>query len=369
MNFQEDKRVVMTLDAGGTNFVFNGVQGGNELFEPHRLKARADTLEEELEKIIEGFGDIRSALDEAPAAISFCFPGPADYQAGIIGDLENLPVFRGGVPLKAMLEDKFGIPVFINNDGDLFTFGEAIGGLLPEINSKLEANGNPRRYRHLFGATFGTGFGGGIVYDGRLFIGDNSAGGEVNRIRNKLYPHTSAEDSTSIRAIRRVYAREAQISFDDSPNPKEIQEMGLGLREGNQAAAMKAWEEMAIAAGDALANAVTLVDSCIVIGGGLAGAYQLFLQKLVDEMNETFHGIDGRSLPRMEITALNLENPSELAIMLENTSREVPVPFSNRTVTWHPSRYIGVGISRLGTSKAVSVGAYAFALAQLDRTK
>jgi glucokinase len=369
MKYIDDKRIVMTLDAGGTNFVFNAVQSGNELFEPHRLKAKADTLNEALERIVEGFTDIRSALDEPPVAISFCFPGPADYQAGIIGNLENLPVFRGGVPLKDMLEERFGVPVFINNDGDLFTYGEAIGGLLPEINLKLEENGNPRRYRNLFGATFGTGFGGGIVTDGNLFIGDNSAGGEVNRMRNKLYPGTSAEDSVSIRAIRRVYAREAGISFDASPNPKDIQEIGLGMREGNQEAARKAWEEMAVVGGDTLANAVTLVDSCVVIGGGLSGAYQLFIQRLVDEMNNAFQGLDGHSLPRMEITALNLENPSELAIMLENTSREIPVPFSSRTVIWHPSRYIGVGVTRLGTSRAVSVGAYAFALSQLDRTK
>jgi glucokinase len=64
-------------------------------------------------------------------AISFAFPGPSDYPRGIIGDLGNLPCFRGGVALGPMLEDTFEIPVFINNDGDLFAYGEAIGGFLP----------------------------------------------------------------------------------------------------------------------------------------------------------------------------------------------------------------------------------------------
>jgi glucokinase len=49
---------------------------------------------------------------------------------GIIGDLENLPTFKGGVALGPMLEEIFNIPVFINNDGDLFAYGEAIAGLL-----------------------------------------------------------------------------------------------------------------------------------------------------------------------------------------------------------------------------------------------
>ena len=367
MDLKSDNRIVMTLDAGGTNFVFNAVRGGEELFEPHRLKAKGDNLEEVLTKILSGFQDIKVALDDKPVAISFCFPGPADYPDGIIGDLENLPTFRGGVALKAMLEDKFGIPVYINNDGDLFTYGEAIGGLLPEMNAKLEASGNPKRYHNLFGATFGTGFGGGIVSHGQLFIGDNSAGGEVNRMRNKLYPGTSAEDSTAIRGVRRVYAREAGISFEDSPNPKDIQEIALGIRAGNQRAALLAWEEMAIVAGDTLANAITLIDGIIVIGGGLAGAHDVFLQKLVNEMNASYKSIDGHSLPRLEITALNLENPNELAIFLENRSVEIKVPFSHRTVLYSPTRYIGVGVSRLGTSKAVSVGAYAYALSELSK--
>lgn len=366
MNLQSDKRIVMTLDAGGTNFVFNAIRGGEEMFEPYRLKAKGASLEEVLTKIITGFTSVIEALDEKPAAISFCFPGPADYPNGIIGDLENLPTFRGGVALKDMLEEKFDIPVYINNDGDLFAYGEAIGGILPEINAMLEAAGNPKRYRNLFGVTFGTGFGGGIVNNGQLFIGDNSAGGEVNRMRNRLYPETSAEDSTAIRGVRRVYARVAGIPFEDAPNPKEIQDIILGTFHGNKEAALKAWEEMAVVAGDTLANAITLIDGIIVIGGGLSGAYSVFLQKLVDEMNASFQSLDGHQVPRLEISVLNLENPSELATFLENKSISIKVPFTNKTVNYNPTRYIGVGVSRLGTSKAVSVGAYAYALSELS---
>ena len=367
MNLTEDKRIVLTLDAGGTNLVFNAVSGGEEILEPYRIKARANSLEEVLQNIINGFRAVLEQLESKPVAISFCFPGPADYEKGIIGDLENLPHFRGGVPLKDMLQDQFGIPVYINNDGDLFTYGEAIAGLLPEMNRRLGEAGISRRYRNLFGVTFGTGFGGGIVSNGQLFTGDNSAGGEINRVRNKLYPSTSAEDSTSIRAIRRVYAREAGIHPDESPNPREIQLIGLGQIPGNQPAAIRAWEELAVVAGDTIANAITLVDSIVVIGGGLSGAYPLFLQKLVDEMNHAFTNLEGHPLPRMEITALNLEDEKELAIFLENNSRKIPVPFSNRKVIWHPARHIGVGVSRLGTSKAVSIGAYAYALNQLGQ--
>ena len=103
MDLHSDKRIVLTLDAGGTNLVFNAVKGGKEMFQPMRLKAKGSNLEEVLKKIISGFENTWNKLTDNPVAISFCFPGPADYPNGIIGDLENLPHFRGGVPLTAML--------------------------------------------------------------------------------------------------------------------------------------------------------------------------------------------------------------------------------------------------------------------------
>ena len=110
----------------------------------------------------------------------------------------------------------------------------------------------------------------------------------------------------------------------------------------------------------------SLFDGIIVIGGGLSGAYPLFLQKLVDEMNNNFKTIAGDSLPRMEITAFNLEDDDGLKQFLDNTSIKINVPFSNKKVNYDPVKRIGVCISNLSTSKAVSIGAYAFALNQLD---
>ncbi len=366
MHLHSDKRIVLTLDAGGTNLVFNAVKGGKEMFQPMRLKAKGSNLEEVLKKIISGFENTWNKLTDNPVAISFCFPGPADYPNGIIGDLENLPHFRGGVPLKAMLENHFNVPVYINNDGDLFTLGEAIGGILPEINSKLKEANNPKQYKNLFGATFGTGFGGGMVSNEKLHIGDNSAGGEINRMRNKLYPDTSVEDSTSIRAIKRVYARESGTAVDACTGPREIAEIAEGKREGDKRAAILAYEELAIVAGDALANALTLFDGLMVLGGGLSKSYPLYLQKLVDEMNSAYTTLSGNSLDRMEVRAMNLEDPTELELFLKDESSYINVPFSKEKVLYDPSRYIGVGVSRLGTSEAVSVGAYAYALSMLN---
>jgi glucokinase len=367
MKISEDKRIVMTLDAGGTNFVFSAMQSGNEIVEPIVFPAEATDLTEILEKIIEGFTAVKQQLGETPVAISFAFPGPAEYPLGIIGNLANLPLFRGGVALGPMLEEKFGIPVFINNDGDLFTYGEAIAGFLPHINSLLEKEGNPKRYQNLFGATFGTGFGGGIVSHHELFTGDNSAQAEINRMRNKVHPFYSVEETVSIRGIKKSYARDANIDEVICPTPQSIYEIAMGEVDGNKDAAVKAYEKFAVAAGDALANAVTLVDGLVVLGGGLSGAWPLFLQKLVREMNHKFELPSGGRLTRLEVEVFNLENEKSLKRFLRGNIREIQVPFSEKKIKYDPLKRIGVGISKLGTSKATAIGAYAFALNEIDK--
>jgi glucokinase len=356
----------MTLDAGGTNFVFGAMQAEKEIVEPVRVSAREEKLETILQNMIKGFQEVRSQLAMEPVAISFAFPGPADYENGIIGDLQNLPLFRGGVALKAMLEAEFGIPTYINNDGDLFTYGEAIAGMLPKVNQLLDQNNSAKQYRNLLGVTFGTGFGGGIVWDGQLFFGDNSAGGEINRMRNFQHPQTSVEDSVSIRAIRRVYGSEAGIELQKVPEPEKIFQIARGHAEGDRIAAIKAFEQFAIVAADAIADAITMIDGLVVIGGGLSGAHEVFLDKLVAELNKDFTTLAGEPLSRLEINAFNLEDPSGLDAFLQDTSINIKVPFSEQTLSYDPVKEIGVGVTVLGTSEAVAIGAYNFALDQMN---
>lgn len=357
--------VIFILDAGGTGFKFSVMHDAHEIIESFTIPSAAPTLEEVLKKIIDGFHQCEEKCGSKATAISFCFPGPADYPNGIIGDLANLPTFRGGVALKQMLENEFNVPVFINNDGDLFAYGEALGGLLPEVNALLEQQGNPKRYKNLLGVTLGTGFGAGIVIDKVLLRGDNSAGGEINRMRNPLYSNTSAEDSLSIRAVRRVYAREAGIIFDAAPEPFEIYKIAKGDIEGDKEAAIKAWDEMAVALADVLANAITLIDGLIVIGGGLSGAWPMFMPKLIEKMNEPFTDFNGNELSRMEINAFNLMEPDAMIEFTEDKGTMIKVPFSDQEVWYDPHKNIGVAITKLGTSSAVAIGAYAYAIHQL----
>lgn len=367
MSVSSDKRIVMTLDAGGTNFVFSAIQGNEEIVQPIILPSLAHDLKLCLENIINGFRKVKNKLESDPAAISFAFPGPSDYPNGIIGDLGNLPAFQGGIALGPMLEEEFNLPVFINNDGDLYAYGEAITGFLPYINGLLEKAGSPKRFKNLVGFTLGTGFGAGIVRDGELFLGDNSGAAEVWLLRNKLMPQTNAEEGVSIRAIQRFYAEYSCISYEDSPTPKEIFEIGTGNKEGNRYAALCAYRKMGEILGDAIANVLTLIDGLAVIGGGLAGAFPLFFQDMIGEMKSHFTLPGGGIDPRLAPKVFNLEDQTELEQFLLGGSKEIKIPGSDKKIFYDPLSRLGVGISKIGTSKAISLGAYAFALNALDK--
>jgi glucokinase len=356
-----EEKLILTLDAGGTNLVFNAINSTFKVIATEILPAQSKNIDEFIAKVIKGFELINNDIDNKATAISFCFPGPADYEKGIIGDLENLRFFRGGVPLKDILEFKFNIPVLINNDGDLFALGESVKGLLPITNNNLKKAGNSKRYKNLLGITLGTGTGAGIVIDGKLLIGDNSAGAEINRSNNFLDPEMSIEETLSIRGIRYLYAKEANIDYINSPEPGDIYKIGTGELKGNRSAAIKAWAIFGTVLGHTIANAITLIDGLVVIGGGLSGAHKLFMPKVIETMNGKFTRIDGDKLQRLEVFAYNLENPDCFKDFMKNDDVEISIPGSDKIVSYSPIKKIGIGISKLGTSEAVAIGAYEIA--------
>lgn len=366
MNYINDKRIVMTLDAGGTNLVFTAILANEQIVDEITIPSEPNNLTKMLEALLRGFNEVKAKLNYAPSAISFAFPGPADYPNGIIGDLPNLPAFSGGVALGPYLENIFNIPVFINNDGDLYAYGEALAGYLPDINKKLEETNSPRRYKNLLGLTLGTGFGAGIVRDGNLYIGDNSGAGEIWLLRDKLSPMLNIEEHGSIRGVKKIYASKVGINPSESPEPKEIYLIAKGEKEGNKDAAISAFKEMAIACGDAIANAATLLDGLIVIGGGLAGAADIFLPFLIDEMNSDFVHEDGTKFRRLTQKVYNLEKQEELEKFSKGTVRELDIIGTDKKIKYDPEQKIGIGVSKIGTSKAISLGAYSFALKMLD---
>src|SRR3954453_6339986 len=107
-----------------------------------------DGIEELARKVI--------ARDGNPEAVGVGVPSQIDFPTGTVVSSVNIPL--EGVPLRDELQKRFGVPVFVDNDANCAALAEA------EL-----VEGGPAR--HLLMLTLGTGVGGGVVIDGRVFRG------------------------------------------------------------------------------------------------------------------------------------------------------------------------------------------------------
>lgn len=353
--------IVLTLDAGGTNFVFSVIKDGNFFGTNIRMPSNGDDLNLCLENIIKGFNELLKITDGKADAISFAFPGPADFKNGIIGDLHNLSGFRGGVALGPMLEEIFGIPVFINNDGDLYAYGEALSGSLPKINNDLQLLGSNKRYNNLIGMTIGTGFGAGLVHDGILIKGDNICAGEIWVTSNRANPDFNSEEGVSIRAVKYFYSDYAKIDYTNCPEPLDIYKIAIKDKDGNHEAAQKAYFKLGQFIGDSIANMITLFDGIVVIGGGVAGAKDLIIPGIEFELRHSFKKLNGEKNKRLTQKVFCLNKEKERNQFMLNYSKEIDIPKTNKKALYDDFPRNAYIFSNFDTSEMINLGAFHFA--------
>lgn len=90
--YEKDRRIVITLDAGGTNFVFGAVQGDRFVVEPITLPSNSDRLDRCLETMVEGFRTVISRLPEQPRRSASPFPARRTIREASSAD--TCPIFR-----------------------------------------------------------------------------------------------------------------------------------------------------------------------------------------------------------------------------------------------------------------------------------
>ena len=116
-----------------------------------------------------------------------------------------------------------------------------------------------------------------------------------------------------------------------------------------------------------MATAVTLIDGLIVIGGGITAARKYIMPSLLASLRSKIHTLGGEELNRVQMKVYDLDDEQEFAQFAKGEARSLKVYGSEEYVNYDPQKRIGVTISKMGASKAISVGAYTFALNELDR--
>lgn len=158
----EAKDMKIGVDLGGTNIRAALVDGQEIIKKVKRECPAKGTCEEVLETVASLIGEV---ICEGVESIGIGVPSVVDTRRGIVYNVANIPSWVE-VPLKDILEQRFGIPVKINNDSNCFTLGES-------------RFGKGQGYGSLVGVTLGTGVGSGIIIDGKLYEGRNAGAGEV----------------------------------------------------------------------------------------------------------------------------------------------------------------------------------------------
>ena len=90
---------------------------------------------------------------------------------------------------------------------------------------------------------------------------------------------------------------------------------------------------------------------------------------LLRSLRSKMHTFSGEELDRVQMKVYDLDNPDEFQAFLKGEQRTLKVYGTDMEVEYDPQKRIGVAISKLGASKAISTGAYTFALNQLDKIK
>ncbi|MGB5961056.1 MAG: ROK family protein [Coleofasciculaceae cyanobacterium] len=251
------KSEVIGIDLGGTaiklgRFLADGTCL-NSLSIPTPQPATPTAV---LEAIIEAIKSI-SSQENPPLAIGIGTPGPVDASGRITRIAINLPGWHD-IPLADWLEAKTGYPTILANDANCAGLGEAWLGA-------------GRQFQHLILLTLGTGVGGAVILDGKLFTGHQGAGAELGLITfNPDGPNCasgnqgSLEQYTSVQAIRRRTGKE----------PHELGEMA---RNGDKYA-LEFWQSYGRDLGVGLASLIyILTPEAVIIGGGVSASAEFFL--------------------------------------------------------------------------------------------
>ena len=223
------------------------------VIDSHTLES-GDELVRRIQASIEtGLQDLGGTLTDL-AGIGIGSPGPMDINRGIILETPNIPILTQ-FPLKERMIQASQVPVWLDNDGNVFALGEAHLGA-------------GRGYPYVLAVTLGTGFGWGIVLNGQIHHGATGTAAEYGPTPWQEDGRTW-EDDVSIRGIMGTF----HALGGQGETPQDVSR----LADKGDEAAVKAWERYGMVLGLALTHAVNLLDPhVIVVGGAIVGAWDHF---------------------------------------------------------------------------------------------
>jgi glucokinase len=220
---------------------------------------------------------IDECFDNETIAIGIGVPSVVDVEKGIVYNVQNIPSWKA-VPLKTILEKKYNVPVFVNNDANCFVLGE-----------KYYGKGKP--YSSIVGLCIGTGLGSGLIFNNKLYEGRNCGAGELGNIP---YLEHNFEQYCSGHFFSDLLGTDAKSACEEGLN-------GDGI-------AREQYAKYGYHLAQCIKIAMYAYDpELIILGGSLANAFELFKPSLMAAIQNLDYP---NTLKNLRIEVSEMENPA-----------------------------------------------------------
>ena len=277
------KGLVFAVDLGGTHLRIGLVDDAGKI---HNQLKRQTPKDESPYALVEALAEVADGWlrdDRGPiVAASVMVPGAVDSSQAVVLSAPNLPsIINFG--LKAVLQERLGWPVVLENDANAAAIGEIWLGAA-------------RGCRDVVSVTLGTGVGGGVVLGGKLWRGAHGSAGEIGHatvdpfsgLKCKCGNTGCLELFASATAIVRM-ARESLAQFPQgllSTENLTAEKVYAAGREGDELA-LSVFRRAGKYLGIGLANLISVIDpEIIVVSGGVVNGWDLLAADMYQEVSD-----------------------------------------------------------------------------------
>lgn len=304
---KKSKKFAVGVDLGGTYIKFGLVSSDGKIVSKSFLESKAENGPDAvIKQIKKGVSALLELSSSKIVGIGIGAPGVISVKKGTVENPPNLPGW-GKVHLGRIIQKEFEIDTYVENDANAAAIGEMIFGAGKKLNSFVMI-------------TLGTGVGGGIIFERKLFRGETGAAGEIGHLSidfngarcncgslgcieaysgNNYIIHDVLKDYESQKSSLVFKIIENNL---DLLTPKVISQAA----EQNDNYAINVINNLGTRIGYAMASVANLLDlTTIIVGGGVSGFGSRLLQAIENGMRERVL----QSLkPRVKVISAKLSN-------------------------------------------------------------
>jgi glucokinase len=265
-----DSKNIIGIDLGATN-IRGACVNENTLSTIKSQRIRSSGTEQEVLEDVFSLTD--QLIDEKVTAIGIGVPSVVDVAEGIVHDAVWIPSWKE-VHLKKWMEQRYHVPVYVNNDANCFALGELYFGKARGLDSMV-------------GLTLGTGVGGGVIVNNKLYAGRNCGAGEFGCVE---YLDNVYEYYCSGSFFKNVYGLDGEEVFKKAKQ--------------NDARSLELYKELGVHLGNAVKMVIYTYDpELIVFGGSVRFAYDFFKETMWQRIKTCLFTTSAERL-RIEISEL-----------------------------------------------------------------